>query len=254
MPPHSAFAQPPLVLQASERLAKLRAVQYPAALWLLCLAFTLLWDLYGWDLPVMRSLGNRQGFALHHHWWLETVLHHGVQKLSTVLYLALWLMVWWPLGTLKNWSRRERLGVVLCITLALLATSGLKQVSQTSCPSSLAEFGGTAQYVSHWAWGVRDGGGGHCFPGGHASSALGFLALAFPFLARPGAPNQRRGYAVLAVVLAAGVLLGLAQTLRGAHYPSHTLWTVLLCGAVSATTWRLWQRPWRLPAQRQVQR
>jgi membrane-associated PAP2 superfamily phosphatase len=251
MPPHSAFAQQPLVLPTPARPASQRALQRPAALWLLCLAFTLLWDLHGIDLPVMRWLGNSQGFALQHNWWLEKVLHNSAQKLSTVLYLVLWLMVWWPRGTLKSWSRRERLGVVLCITLALLATSGMKQLSQTSCPANLAEFGGTAQYVSHWAWGVLDGGSGHCFPGGHASSALGFVALAFPFLARPDVRNQRRGHAVLAAVLATGVLLGLAQTLRGAHYPSHTLWTLLLCTAVSAAAWRLWLL---LPAQPQMQR
>ena len=35
------------------------------------------------------------------------------------------------------------------------------------------------------------------------------------------------------MVLGLGVLLGLTQTLRGAHYPSHTAWTALICGAVA---------------------
>ena len=41
----------------------------------------------------------------------------------------------------------------------------------------LAEFGGVAQHVSHWSLGVLDGGPGHCFPSGHASSAFAFFAL-----------------------------------------------------------------------------
>jgi membrane-associated PAP2 superfamily phosphatase len=30
-----------------------------------------------------------------------------------------------------------------------------------------------------------------------------------------------------------GGILGLTQTVRGAHYPSHTLWTGLICWAVA---------------------
>lgn len=31
------------------------------------------------------------------------------------------------------------------------------------------------------------------------------------------------------LVLVVGLVLGLVQTLRGAHYPSHTLWTIGIC-------------------------
>jgi membrane-associated PAP2 superfamily phosphatase len=37
-----------------------------------------------------------------------------------------------------------------------------------------------------------------------------------------------------AAILLTGLVLGLAQTLRGAHYPSHTAWTALVC---AATAW-----------------
>jgi membrane-associated PAP2 superfamily phosphatase len=30
-----------------------------------------------------------------------------------------------------------------------------------------------------------------------------------------------------------GLVLGAIQTLRGAHYPSHTAWTALICAAVA---------------------
>lgn len=224
------------------------------AFWI-CLGAALLWDWSGLDVPVMRLFGTPAGFALAHHWWLETVLHQGMQRLATVLYLGLWLAVWWPFAGLARWSRHERLGVVLCTTLALLVISGMKQLSLTSCPSGLVEFGGTASHVSHWAWGLRDGGSGHCFPGGHASSAMGFVALAFPLWAR----RQRGGWWVAGGTVALGLLLGLAQTLRGAHYPSHTLWTLVVCAAVSAGGWQVWQRlrlppRWHSPAEPQVQR
>jgi membrane-associated PAP2 superfamily phosphatase len=37
----------------------------------------------------------------------------------------------------------------------------------------------------------------------------------------------------LAAVLAAGLVLGLAQQLRGAHYMSHTFWTAWCCWVVA---------------------
>lgn len=120
---------------------------------------------------------------------------------------------------------------------ALLATSLLKNASSTSCPWELSEFGGVARYVSHWQWGVVDGGEGSCFPAGHASAAFcflsGYLAL------RHTAPHAARLW--LAARLAAGALIGLAQQVRGAHYLSHTLWTTWLCWVVALARWVLFQ-------------
>jgi membrane-associated PAP2 superfamily phosphatase len=67
------------------------------------------------------------------------------------------------------------LGLLLC--LAMVPT--LKQFSTASCPYELSLFGGVATYVPHWRPGVADGGPGHCFPSGHAVSALAFMGLYF---------------------------------------------------------------------------
>jgi membrane-associated PAP2 superfamily phosphatase len=95
-------------------------------------------------------------------------------------------------------------------------------------------FGGVASYASHWSWGVSDGGTGACFPGGHASSAFAFIALSLPWLTSMDTDQQRLGITMTRVILLTGLVLGLVQTLRGAHYPSHTAWTALVC---AATAW-----------------
>jgi membrane-associated PAP2 superfamily phosphatase len=41
------------------------------------------------------------------------------------------------------------------------------------------------------------------------------------------------GVRMLSGILLLGFFLGGVQTLRGAHYPSHTLWTGFLCWSVS---------------------
>jgi membrane-associated PAP2 superfamily phosphatase len=111
----------------------------------------------------------------------------------------------------------------------------IKRVSLTSCPWSLAEFGGAASYVSHWAWGRTDGGPGHCFPSGHASGAFSFLAGWWAL--RVSAPRAARWWLVLTVVV--GLVFGWGQMMRGAHYASHTLWTAWICWAVTVASWHL---------------
>lgn len=202
-------------------------------LWLVCLCLTLAWDASGADLRVMAWLGDEQGFALREHWWLSTVLHDGARQLAMALYLGILAMVVWPLGFWRQVPRLQRLEIAVGIALSLLVVTAIKRISQTSCPWELEMFGGVARHVSHWAWGVSDGGSGHCFPGGHASSALAFIALALPGWMSSDRQHQRTGQKLLLAVLFLGLVLGAVQTLRGAHYPSHTAWTALICAAVA---------------------
>ena len=203
-------------------------------LWLACLGLTLAWDTSGADIRVMAWLGDAQGFVLRDHWWLSSLGHDGAKRLAVVIYLGLVWMAFRPMGFWRQMPRLQRIEIVVGITLSLMVVTAVKRVSLTSCPWELQAFGGIATYVSHWAWGVSDGGSGHCFPGGHASSALAFLALSLPWLASTQPHERRTGQKLLVVILVLGLVLGAIQTLRGAHYPSHTAWTALIC---AATTW-----------------
>ena len=210
--------------------------------WLTLCLLTLAWDASGQDLPVMRLFGTAEGFPWRHHPLLERVFHDGMRQASTALYGLLLVWAVWPdrrrMPTTP--ARRERLTVLALVTLALVMVSGLKRLSHTSCPWEWSAFGGQARYVSHWALFTRDGGGGHCFPGGHASSALAFFALCLPWLWSPVRHRPpAAGWRWLAAVLVAGAVAGIAQTLRGAHPPSHTLWTALICIGVALVGWRL---------------
>lgn len=217
------------------------------ATWM-ALGGVLAWDASSLDLTVMAWLGNAKGFPLRSNWWLETVMHDSARRLATVMYLVLWAMVWRPVGFFRQFQRVERLEMAVGVTAALLAVTLIKRYSLTSCPWELQAFGGAASYVSHWQWALTDGGGGMCFPGGHASSAFAFLALVLPGLAAlPGSRPYKIATRLLVAVLVGGLVLGAVQTLRGAHFPSHTLWTAWVCwvtaGAVRALLrrWHLWR-------------
>lgn len=226
--------------------------------WLALLALTLLWDAFGLDLPLMQHIGTAQGFALRGDTLLEGVMHDGLRKAALLLYLVLWGWALAPDAWLpKCWPglqlpRRERLAAVLLVATALAAVNLVKYNSLTSCPWDLAAFGGPARYVSHWTFGAVDGGSGRCFPGGHASSAFALLPLCLPWLAPPAGATTRpaaAGHRWLGGILFMGAVAGATQTVRGAHFPSHTLWTLILCGGVALAGWRL-ALPWlgRTPA------
>lgn len=234
----------PATLPPMEPLARFPWPGRLFAWWTAAAVLTVLWELSGLDAAVMRWIGTPAGFPLQHAWWLERVLHEGLRQVATWLFAGLWVWALWPAGT-RSLPRRERVGIALLVALSLLLVSLIKNTSATSCPWDWRMFGGQAEPVAHWRWGVADGGPGRCFPGGHASSAFGFVALCLPWLAPPARAVRRAaaGHRWLALVAVAGLVAGAVQTLRGAHPPSHTLWTLLVCGAVSLSGWCL-LLPW----------
>ncbi|MDM0030865.1 phosphatase PAP2 family protein [Variovorax sp. J22P271] len=195
------------------------------ALTLVALGLLLLWDASGLDLVLARMAGTPTGFPWRDDWFLNKVMHEAAKTFSWLLVIGLFAAIRWPLGLLRRLRQGERVQLAATALASVVFISLLKFSSQTSCPWDLQAFGGAAQHVSHWAWGVRDGGSGHCFPAGHASAAFAYLGGYFVF--RRASPGVARVW--LAGVLVAGLALGLSQQWRGAHFMSHTLWTAWLC-------------------------
>lgn len=194
----------------------------------------LAWDAAGWDLVVAGFFGTAEGFALRNDFIFSRVLHDGGRAMAWVLMLTLVLTA--AREHARSAPARHRpghadrwrwLGVML---LCLLVVPAIKRLSNTSCPWDQSVFGGVAHYVSHWQWGLVDGGPGHCFPSGHAVAAFGFFGM--HFLWRDHDPRRARRW--LVAVGLTGLVFGLAQLARGAHYPSHTLWSAWLCWTLCA--------------------
>ena len=213
----------------------LKTLRWPLAALLLLLA----WDASHLDLWAMRLVGDANGFALREVWVTRALIHEGGRLVS---YVAMGFIVVLNLvpRLLPRLGTRERRWWLVVTLVCLAVVSLIKRFSLSSCPWDLTEFGGAARYVSHWAWGVRDGGGGHCFPSGHASAAFAYLAGGWA-LAR-AYPKAARAWVAAVVVL--GVVYGVGQMVRGAHYPSHTMWTGWICWAVTVAAAHV--GPWRL--------
>ena len=199
------------------------------------------WDAGGWDLALMRILGGAKGFA----WRSSTLLTQLHQGSRVIAWLVLAWQCWMAFGP-QRWvspqatpARPERADrrYWFAVTLVCVAAINvIKYSSKTSCPWDLAEFGGAARHVSHWLFWLPDGGPGACFPSGHSSAAFSFFTLYFVWRGCNAARAKRWVLAVCAF----GLVVSLTQIVRGAHYPSHALWTGWLCWTICcvANQWR----------------
>ncbi len=189
------------------------------------LALVLAWDLSGLDLWLASLSATPAGFALRNHWALTTLLHDGARLLAAALLAAMAVGVARPFGPLRTLNLRRRLWLLAAVVGGMVLVATIKRFTATDCPWELSAFGGTLPFVSHWDWGVLAGAApGHCFPAGHASAGFAWMAgwFAWP-------PGARAGRRWLLASVAAGLVLGVAQQLRGAHFMSHTLWTAWIC-------------------------
>jgi membrane-associated PAP2 superfamily phosphatase len=205
------------------------------------LVAVLLWDVSGFDRTVIAWYGSAQGFYWKDHYWLTEILHVGARRVCVALALYCVVAIWLPLGWWRLATQRQRVWLACNVWLCAIGIAALKSVSLTSCPWDLAEFGAKGMYVWHFAsqLGVSsglgmsaDGGPGRCFPSGHASSFFSFLP-AFWLITIFNAQRAKR---LLAFWCVAGLALSWIQVMRGAHYPSHLLWTMWLCWAAGTIT------------------
>jgi membrane-associated PAP2 superfamily phosphatase len=179
-----------------------------------------------------------QRFPLRDQAFWAVIMHTGLKYLS----LALWfgLLLWWI--SLRRQSSRQPLrramGFTLLVTLlAALTVSSLRAISPHSCPWDLSAFGGTAEYFRFFDAVPQNPGPGRCAPSGHAAS--GFVWLTGYIALRD--IDRTAARAVLALGLLFGILAGLTQLARGAHFLSHVLLTAWICFAVAWACDRLWK-------------
>lgn len=169
--------------------------------------------------------------------WLPDTFNHGILKLvftamgGGIIAVVLADLLR-PLPKIDAASRLRMRIVALSAAFVPLVTSLLKQASDSHCPWDLARYGGAQPYVRLFESLPFGASAGHCLPAGHASTSLWLVALAVFWI--PG--NPRKAAAVAAAALAVGFGMGWMQQLRGAHFLTHTLWSMWIAVLVVLVT------------------
>lgn len=183
--------------------------------------------LYAWE-------GGR--WALMHSFLTEHLVHVAGKRLSVLAWLAVAVAagVTRLLPRYRAWSR-PLLYLALAVLLSTGLVSALKSLIHMDCPWDLTRYGGARPFIGLFETRPTNYPKALCFPAGHASAGYAWIALYFFFAATRPAWRWNG----LAIGLLAGLVFGISQQLRGAHFASHDLWTLTLCWVVAASLNRL---------------
>ena len=175
---------------------------------------------------------QQQVFPLRNPWVTERLLHKYLKNSLNLLaiFFAILTMIGWKYPG-KFWKPKfdRRIRLVILSSILVPATIGLlKRRSRSHCPWDIDQFGGTVPYYRLLEFMPDFVIAGNCFPAGHASGGLWLISLCVFWL--PAEPKK----AILAGVagLAVGLTMGISQQLRGAHFLSHTLWSIWFAAAL----------------------
>ncbi|MCW8906205.1 MAG: phosphatase PAP2 family protein [Sedimenticola sp.] len=157
---------------------------------------------------------------------LAGLLHDQAKGLVKLLALLLFLLALSShrLERLRP-HRRALWYLALVMPLSGLLVGIGKELTHIDCPWTLLRYGGEYPYIGLFESHPGDYRFGKCFPAAHAAAGYAFLALYF-FLRQ--VRSAWRWYGLLTGVIL-GLVFGLAQQVRGAHFVSHDLWTAAIC-------------------------
>lgn len=169
---------------------------------------------------------RNQVWPFMRHWFFKDILHTEGRQFIRFLGL-LWLCGFTLVSYRKKWRRhRKSFLYVLCgSALGPLMVGIGKQFTHIYPPWDLQLFGGPYPYIRLFDAVPDQAPVGYGFPAGHASSGYCFFSLYF--ILKRHQPAYR--FWGLGFALLLGFIFGMGQQMRGAHFPSHDLFTVALC-------------------------
>jgi membrane-associated PAP2 superfamily phosphatase len=170
-------------------------------------------------------------WAWRDHWLTAQVIHAGGRKLVACLLLVLIAGI--VLAYCREEAKRYRSGLWYVLGAALLSgllINLLKELTHIDCPWDLQRYGGLVLYVKNFAPHPGTFEYGACFPAGHASAGYAWLGLYY--FARQHCYSWR--WTILTLVLSMGLVFGVGQQLRGAHFLSHDLWSLAISWVIAS--------------------
>lgn len=192
------------------------------------------------DLLLADYYWNAQSrsFPWLHHWFTQGVVHGWLKQLFVAGGAMIVIVTLVDCIKQLPWIEPDyRRGLRLASLAAVIISASvslLKKLSFSHCPWDVDRFLGYAPYVrilDHIPSGISPG---NCMPAGHATSTLWVAALCLVCWPK----HSKRGWAILGFGLLLGLLFGWSQQMRGAHFFTHTLWSLwITCAVIASIHW-----------------
>lgn len=171
-------------------------------------------------------------FPWRHRWLTESFIHRDLTLALVACGFGVWVMalVMKFRGTaprlLRGHERRWWLVAWSFVVVPLLIDT-LRYFSGMHCPWSVIGFGGTVPYFDLLSAAPQGAHPGRCFPAAAVTSGSWLLSLALLWYPE----RKSRSVALGAAALALALVIGWVQQMRGAHFLSHTLWSLWISWA-----------------------
>lgn len=207
---------------------------------LVCICIPLTW-IFDWDIKLAKWLYTVQGGAwkLRFHWLTFTVVHEWGKRLAILGGIC---MITTCIGCYIRANDRQRFRA-LCLSLysslfCIIFIGLLKKITHMDGPVDLLQFGGTKPYLSLLTSHPGTFPYGRSWPAGHAAGAYCWYSLVWmQRVLKAGRPGLT---AVL--VSLAGIIFGFSQQLRGEHFLSDDMVTIVICWLTPWFVFKKWGR------------
>jgi membrane-associated PAP2 superfamily phosphatase len=180
------------------------------------------------DIRLMDQLYHWSGGSWNFRdaWITRDLIHDGGRMLVALLVGILLVLLAGSFYIRQLQACRRGLWYLLASLIsACLVINLLKELTHIDCPWDLIRYGGKFPYIRNFAAHPESFRTGACFPAGHASAAYAWFGSYY--FAREYCPRWKP-HALISVLLL-GLVFGIGQQLRGAHFLSHDIWTLGLC-------------------------
>jgi membrane-associated PAP2 superfamily phosphatase len=182
-------------------------------------------------------------FTLKNDPFLTVWMHIRLKWLMVAIALAslVLALLSYRLSRLSE-HRLSLLWVFAGMVISTTVVSVFKHYSVHGCPWDIVLYGGSLPLLDLFTSPPAGTEAGACFPAGHPSGGFALMAFYFAFMHS----KPRFSVLMLWIGLFMGLLMGLVQVVRGAHFLSHVLWSGWLVWMVLLALYWLW--PLRKPA------
>lgn len=173
----------------------------------------------------------QHAFPWRYAWITKYGVHRYLKYLQLGLGVGAWIVALLASRAHDGFlaSHRRRLWCVAASFVAVpIVIAVLHRASAMHCPWDVVDYGGTAPYFDLFSPTPAGIASGRCFPAAFVASGSWMLSLAWLWFPERTWRSVFIGLATLAWAFG----LGFVQQMRGAHFLSHTLWSLWTSGCV----------------------
>lgn len=171
-----------------------------------------------------------------HHWFFDDIIHSGgrwFDRIIMLIWLLTFILTYFQFGFKRH--RKILLYFLFATATGPLMVGVGKHLTHIYTAWDLQMFNGKQPYIRLLDTVPAGVPIGHAFPAGHASGGYAFLSIYFVMLYFRS--SYRFFWFFFAICL--GLIFGIGQQIRGAHFPSHDLFTLVICWYAAMTVYLL---------------